>query len=211
MGNSFVFNAQSRSRTGSSESRVLRREGKIPGVLYGGHQEPVYFSLMRNEVVKNLENEAVYSHVLTLNIDGKPENTVLKDLQRHPSKSSIMHMDFQRISSAEKIRVHVPIHFVGESVSVGVKRGGVVTHNFVDVEVNCLPDALPEYIEVDLSAVDLGDAVHLSDLKVPPGVELYALVHGGENDLVVASVQSGKIAESSDSVGEGADAAEGGS
>ena len=208
MASSFVFNAESRSLTGSSAARALRRAGKIPGVLYGGHEQPVYFTLMRNEVVKNLENEAVYSHVLTLNIDGKAQNTVLKDLQRHPSKSSIMHMDFQRVSSSEKIRVHVPLHFIGESVSVGVKRGGVVTHNFVDVEVSCLPDALPEYIEVDLSAVDLGESVHLSDLKVPAGIELYALVHGSESDLVVASVQSGKISESSDSSENDSDSAE---
>jgi large subunit ribosomal protein L25 len=195
MTSSFVFNGVSRSRTGTGAARALRRDGKIPGVLYGGHEEPVYFSLVRNEVAKILENEGVYSHVLTLNIDGQPQSTVLKDLQRHPSKSSIMHMDFQRISRAEKIRVHVPIHFIGESVSVGVKRGGVVTHNFVDLEVDCLPDDIPEFIEVDLSKVDLGQAVHLSELKVPPGVELYALVHGGEQDLVVASVQSGRIAD----------------
>ncbi|MGH8499700.1 MAG: 50S ribosomal protein L25, partial [Methylococcales bacterium] len=145
----------------------------------------------------------VYSHVLTLNIDGRPESTVLKDLQRHPSKSSILHMDFQRISKAEKVRVHVPVHFIGESVSVGVKKGGVVTHNFVDLEVSCLPDDLPEFIEVDLSQIDLGQSVHLSDVKVAPGVELYALVHGAERDLVVATIQSGKISESVEPAGEG--------
>ncbi len=195
MASSFVFNAESRSRTGTGAARALRRGGKIPGVLYGGHEEPVCFALVRNEVAKNLENEAVYSHILTLNIDGKPESTILKGLQRHPSKSTILHMDFQRISKAEKVRVHVPIHFIGEAGSVGVKRGGVVTHNFVDVEVSCLPDDLPEYIEVDLSNVDLGQSVHLSDLRVPAVIELYALVHGGQ-DLVIASVQSGKISDS---------------
>lgn len=204
MASSFVFNAQSRSRTGSSTARALRRQGKIPAVVYGGHEQPTYISLPRNEVVKNLENEGVYSHILTLNIDGSPQSTVLKDLQRHPSKSNILHMDFQRVSKAEKIRVHVPIHFVGESVSIGVKRGGVVTHNFVDLEVVCLPDDLPEFIEVDLSQVDLGHAVHLTDVKVAPGVELYALVHGGERDLVVASIQSGKISEASEVGAEGA-------
>ncbi|MGH8475694.1 MAG: 50S ribosomal protein L25/general stress protein Ctc [Methylococcales bacterium] len=195
MASSFVFNAESRPRIGTGAARALRRQGKIPGVLYGGHEKPVYFSLVGREVVKNLENEGVYSHILTLNIDGKPQSTVLKDLQRHPSKSHILHMDFQRISKAEKVRVHVPLHFVGESISFGVKKGGVVTHNFVDLEVSCLPDDLPEYIEVDLSQVDLGQTVHLSDIKVAPGVELYALVHGGEKDLVVATIQSGKISE----------------
>ncbi|MCI0655230.1 MAG: 50S ribosomal protein L25/general stress protein Ctc [Methylococcaceae bacterium] len=205
MTGSFVFNAESRSRTGSRAARALRRADRIPGVVYGGHEEPVYFSLVRNEVVKNLENEGVYSHILTLNIDGKPENTVLKDLHRHPSKSTILHMDFQRISKAEKIRVHIPLHFIGESVSVGVKKGGVVTHNFVDAEVSCLPDDLPEFIEVDLSRVDLGQSVHLSDLRVAPGVELYALAHGGEQDLVVASVQSGRISDSVEPAVEGAE------
>lgn len=209
MASSFVFNAESRSLTGSNAARALRRSGKIPGVLYGGHEDPVYFSLAANEVGKNLENEAVYSHVLTLNIDGRAEKSVLKDLQRHPSKSVILHMDFQRVSKADKIRVHVPLHFVGESVSVGVKKGGVVTHNFVDLEVSCLPDDLPEYIEVDLSEVDLGQSIHLSDVKVPSGVELYALAHGGEQDLVVASVQSGKIADTVESADEDAEPAEG--
>ncbi|MGH8550241.1 MAG: 50S ribosomal protein L25/general stress protein Ctc [Methylococcales bacterium] len=210
MAGSFVFNAESRSRTGSSAARALRRADRIPGVVYGGHGEPVCFSLIRNEVAKNLENEGVYSHILTLNIDGKPESTVLKDLQRHPSKSTILHMDFQRISKAEKVRVHIPLHFIGESVSVGVKKGGVVTHNFVEAEVSCLPDDLPEFIEVDLSQVDLGQSVHLSDLKVAPGVELYALAHGGEQDLVVASVQSGRISDSVESAGEGAESTLGG-
>ncbi|MGR9106071.1 MAG: 50S ribosomal protein L25/general stress protein Ctc [Gammaproteobacteria bacterium] len=210
MTNSFIFNAERRSQVGSSSARAVRRAGRIPGILYGGHEEAVYFSLSRNEVAKNLENEGVYSHILTLNIDGKAESMVLKDLQRHPANSTILHMDFQRISKSEKVRVHIPLHFVGESVCVGVKKGGVVTHNFVDVEVSCLPDDLPEFIEVDLSGVELGQSVHLSDLKVAPGVEIYALAHGGEQDLVVASVQSGKIAESIESAGEGGESNQGG-
>lgn len=200
MASNFEFNAESRARAGSGAARALRRAGKVPGVLYGGHQDTVLFSLIQSDVAKKLENESVYSHVLTLNVDGKPESVILKDLQRHPSKSTVLHMDFQRVSKTEKVRVHVPIHFVGETVSVGVKRGGVVTHNFVDIEVSCLPDDIPEFIEVDLSEVDLGEAVHLSEVTVSAGVEIYALVHGGEQDLVVASIQSGRIADSVETV-----------
>lgn len=208
MASSFEFSAESRSGAGSGAARALRRAGKVPGVLYGGGKAPVLFSLVQIDVAKKLENEGVYSHILTLNIDGKDESTILKALQRHPSKSTILHMDFQRVSEAEKIRVHVPIHFIGESVSVGVKKGGVVTHNFVDVEVSCLPADIPEFIEVDLSEVDLGQSVHLSEVKVASGVEIYALVHGSEQDLVVASIQSGRIADSVQPVEEDVESSE---
>jgi large subunit ribosomal protein L25 len=176
----------------------LRVAGKIPAVLYGGGEAPVGLVLDHNKVVKSLENEAVYSHIITLNIGGKEERAILKDLQRHPSRPIIMHMDFQRVSAAEKIRVHVPLHFVNQETSVGVKKGGVVTHNMVDVEIVCLPDRLPEFLEVDLAQVDVGQSVHLSDLKVPEGVDLVALLHGPEHDLPVAVIQSGRISEASE-------------
>jgi large subunit ribosomal protein L25 len=109
-----------------------------------------------------------------------------------------MHMDFQRVSAAEKIRVHVPLHFINQETSVGAKKGGVVTHNLVDVEIVCLPDRLPEFLEVDIAQVDVGESVHLSDLKVPEGVELVALLHGPEHDLPVAVIQPGRISESAE-------------
>jgi len=195
---SFVFEAELRAGTGKGDSRRLRRTGKIPAVLYGGDSDPIGLVLDHNKVVKSLENEAVYSHVLTVNIDGREEKAILKGLQRHPSRPVVMHMDFQRVSGKEKIRVHVPLHFVNQDISVGVKKGGVVTHNLVDVEVACTPDRLPEYIEVDLAHVDVGQSVHLSNLSVPEGVEILALAHGPEHDLPVAAIQSGKVAESSE-------------
>ncbi len=201
MASSFEFKAERRSAVGTSAARALRRAGKVPAVLYGGEEDPVLLSLDKFEVSKNLENVAVYSHILTLGIDGKQESTVLKGLQRHPSKSVVEHLDFQRVSKMEKIRVHVPLNFLGEDVSVGVKKGGVVTHNMVDVEVSCLPGDLPDHIDVELASIDVGGAVHLSELAVSDGVEIYALVHGGGQDLVVASIQSGRIADEVEEAG----------
>ncbi len=130
----------------------------------------------------------MYSHVLKLNVDGKVQNAILKDMQRHPAKDTIIHMDFLRINMNEKIKVHVPLHFINEETSLGVKAGGVVTHSMVELEVACLPANLPEYIEVDLEAIDIGGSVHLSDIVVPEGIELLALTHGEEHNLTVAQI-----------------------
>lgn len=195
MAGSFVFEGVSRSAVGRGDARRIRRAGKIPAILYGGEGQPVGLTLDHNKVLKNLENEAIYSHILTVKIDGREERAILKAMQRHPSKPIIMHMDFQRVSGAERIRVHVPLHFVNQDISIGAKKGGVVTHNLVDVEVVCLPDRLPEFLEVDLASVDLGQSVHLSDLKLPEGVEIPALSHGPEHDIAVAVIQSGRVSE----------------
>lgn len=143
MAGSFVFEAEARPALGRGHSRRLRQAGKIPAVLYGAGAEPVGLAFDHNKVVKALENEATYSHILTIRYDGKDETAILKDLQRHPSRPIIMHMDFQRVNESQKIRVHVPLHFVNEQISVGAKKGGVVNHNQVDVEVVCLPARLP--------------------------------------------------------------------
>ncbi|MDD1649727.1 MAG: 50S ribosomal protein L25/general stress protein Ctc [Methylococcaceae bacterium] len=194
MAGSFELDAELRPVQGRGHSRRLRLAGKIPAVLYGGGSEPVGLAFNHNKILKGLENEATYSHILTIRYDGKEETAVLKDLQRHPSRPIIMHMDFQRVSESQKIRVHVPLHFVNQEISVGAKKGGVVNHNLVNVEVVCLPARLPEFIEVDLAQVDVGQSVHLSDLKVPGGVELVELLHGPEHDLVVAVIQTGRVA-----------------
>jgi len=184
---SFIFDAELRDNTGKGDARRLRRAGKVPAILYGGG-EPLALLLDHNQVVKRLENEAVYSHILSIRFGEQEERVVLKDLQRHPARPIIMHMDFQRVNALEKIRMHVPLHFIHQETSIGVKKGGLVTHNMVDIEVVCLPDLLPEYIEVDLAGVDLGQVVRLSDLKVPEGVEIFAL-HGVEHDAIVAAIQ----------------------
>jgi large subunit ribosomal protein L25 len=194
MAGSFVFEAQVRSELGRGHSRRLRQVGKVPAVLYGGGADPIGLVLEHNKVLKALENEATFSHILTLRFDGKEETAILKDLQRHPSRPIIMHMDFQRVNESQKIRVHVPIHFLNQETSVGAKKGGVVTHNLVDIEVSCLPMHLPEFIEVDMSKVDLGDSVHLSDIKLPPGVAIVELLHGPDHDQIVAAIQAGRVA-----------------
>jgi large subunit ribosomal protein L25 len=193
MAGSFVFEAEIRPALGRGHSRRLRQVGKIPAILYGAGAEPLGLAFDHNKVIKALENEATYSHILSIRYDGKEETAILKDLQRHPSRPIIMHMDFQRVNESQKIRVHVPLHFVNEQTSVGAKKGGVINHNQVDVEVVCLPAHLPEFIEVDLGPVDVGESVHLSDLNVPGGVELVELLHDPEHDLVVAVIQSGRV------------------
>ena len=191
---SFEFDAEIRTTTGKGHARRSRRLGKIPAIIYGGGGEQVQLYLAHHRVMKALENDAVYSHVLTLKFDGKEERAVLKALQRHPSKPIIMHMDFQRVNEKDKLHVHIPLHFINQEISVGVKKGGVVSHALVEVEVACLPQNLPEFIEVDMAKVDLGELVHLSDLKVPEGVELIDLTHGG-NDRTVASIHTNRTVD----------------
>ncbi len=204
MSNVFEFNAVSRATKGTSSAKASRRNGNIPAVVYGGAVEPQMIELNHNEVVKSLVNEAVYSHILKLNIDGKEQNAILKDMQRHPAKTQILHMDFVRVNMDEAIRVNVPLHFINEDISVGVKAGGVVTHSIIDIEVSCLPGSLPEYIEVDLLDVDMGGSVHLSDLNIPEGVELIALTHGEDHDLPIAQImQTRGGSDEGDEVAEG--------
>ncbi len=189
---SFEFEAEVRTTTGKGDARRSRRLGKIPAIVYGGGGDQVQLYLTHHRVSKALENDAVYSHVLTIRYDGKEIKAVLKALQRHPSKPIVMHMDFQRVNEKEKLLVHIPLRFINQETSVGVKKGGIVSHNLVEVEVICFPQDLPESIEVDMAEVDLGELVHLSDLKVPKGVELFDLTHGDINDRTVASIHTNR-------------------
>lgn len=192
MSNVFEFVAESRGCAGTTASRAVRRQGKVPAVIYGGHADPKMLMLSHNEVVKHLEHEAVYSHLLDVTIDGKTEKAILKGVQRNPAKFQILHLDFQRVSMSEAIKIHVPLHFINEATSIGGKKGGIATHSMVDVEVTCLPSALPEFIEVDMSRMDIGESLHLSDLVLPNGVEIVALHQGPEHDLPVVSMMSSK-------------------
>jgi large subunit ribosomal protein L25 len=195
MSSVFEFVAESRSATGSSAAKVIRRKGRVPAVIYGGEVAPELLSLDHNEVLKHLAHEAVYSHVLNLNVAGRSEKAVLKHIQRHPAKPLVLHMDFMRVDDSHKLKVHVPLHFVNEAISIGVKKGGVVNHSMADVEVLCMPAALPEYIEVDLANVDIGDIIHLSDLVLPAGVEVHVLSQGAEHDHPVAQIVKSKAVE----------------
>jgi large subunit ribosomal protein L25 len=194
MSNVFEFVAESRSQSGTTAANSVRRQGKVPAVIYGGHKDPQMLVLSHNEVVKHLNHEAVYSHLLDINVDGKVEKAVLKGVQRHPAKFQILHLDFMRISESELVKIHVPLHFINEATSVGGKKGGVATHSLVDVEVSCLPSALPEYIEVNLATLDVGHTIHLSDLVLPAGVSIVALAQGMEHDLPVVSMSATRAA-----------------
>jgi large subunit ribosomal protein L25 len=196
---SFEFDAELRAGTGKGDARRTRREGKVPAIVYGGGTDQLKLNLNHNQVVKRLSNDAVYSHILSLKFDGKEERVILKALERHPSRPIIMHMDFLRVSEKDKLRVHVPLHFINQETAVGVKRGGgVVAHGMVEVEVECLPQHLPEFIEVDLVNMDIGDAIHLSDLKLPVGVEVPELHHGADHDQLVAAIHAPRTAEAAE-------------
>ncbi|WP_375740061.1 50S ribosomal protein L25/general stress protein Ctc [Pseudomonas boanensis] len=189
----FALNANVRSDLGKGASRRLRRnENLVPAVVYGGEQAPQSVSLLAKELAKLLENEAAFSHVIALNVAGATETVLIKALQRHPSKGFVVHADFQRVVAGQKLTAHVPLHFINEATSVGVKQGGgEVSHTISEVEVSCLPKDLPEFIEVDLAQVEVGQIVHLSDLKLPKGIELVALAHG--NDLAVANIHASRV------------------
>lgn len=192
MANVFEFIAESRGQSGKNAARSVRRQGNVPAVIYGEQKEPQMLVLNHNEVIKHLEHEAVYSHVLDVTIDGKTEKAILKGVQRNPAKFQVMHLDFMRVSMSHTIKVHVPLHFINESTSVGGKKGGIAMHSLVDLEVSCLPTALPEFIEVDLARLDIGESIHLSDIALPGGVEIVALSQGAEHDLPVVSMMAPK-------------------
>ena len=203
--NVFEITAESRADQGKGASRRLRHAGKVPAILYGGDKAPETLTLEHSQVLRHLEHEAFYSHLLTLNIGERKEKVVLKDLQRHPGKPIIMHMDFQRVDPSRKLHMHIPLHFTNEDKCVGVKiGGGSISHQMVEVEVTCMPKDLPEYIEVDMAEIEAGQVLHLTNLKLPEGVELSALAHGDveEHDSPVVIVHKGR--GSGDEIEEGA-------
>ena len=189
----FVLHATAREDKGKGASRRLRHQGLVPSVIYGGTKNPQSISIIGKDFLKQLENEAFYSHIVTLDVDGKTEDVILKDLQRHPAKPVLMHADFLRVSKNQKLTTRVPLHFINEATSVGVKtQGGIVSHTMTDLEINCLPADLPEFIEVDVADLELDGIIHLSDLILPKGVESVALAHGVDHDLPVASIHKPK-------------------
>ena len=187
MKEAFVVNAEVRADLGKGASRRLRRTGKLPAIIYGGKDTPQQLALNHHEMARHLETEAFYSHILTLKLAGKEQKAVVKDIQRHPALPILMHFDFQRVFDDVAIRMHVPLHFKGAEVAPGIKTdGGIVEHHMNEVEVECLPKDLPEFFEIDLSAMKLNDSVHLSQIKLPAGVTLIELRHG--NDRSMAAV-----------------------
>ena len=197
MSDNIVINAKVRNDTGKGASRRLRRNDEmLPAVIYGGKAEPQSIMILHREMAKAAENEALFSSVLDINIDGKVVLAILKDLQRHPARPIILHADFLRVDRSKKLQVHVPLHFINEELCHGVKiEGGRIQHNVIEIEVSCLPDDLPEFIEVDMLEMKLGDILHLSDIVLPENVESVALSYGEDHDLPVASVAAQKAIE----------------
>jgi large subunit ribosomal protein L25 len=195
----FEVNATTRELKGKGASRRLRHADNFPAIIYGANKDPVSLTIVHNEMLRHMENEAFYSHILTVNIDGTAESAILKDVQRHPSKPRIMHIDFQRVSDDIELTMQVPLHFTNEIDCPAVKlNGGLISHEASDVEIRCLPKNLPEFIEVDLAEMDINDVVHLSDLKLPEGVTITALEHGSSHDLPVAHANKRREEEEED-------------
>lgn len=209
MSDDFTLNAQVRSETGKGFNRRLRRlENKLPGVIYGAGKDTTALTLDHNKVIKALENEAFYSSILTLDIGGTKEKAVIKDIQRHPAKAKVLHMDFLRVSATEKLTMRIPLHFIGADVAPGVKQqGGVVQHHMTDVEIRCLPADLPEFIAVDISELELDQSIHMSGLKLPKAVELVDSIEDTEHDHTVVSIHIPKVVVEEEPVEEEVEAA----
>ena len=185
--------ATSRNVEGKGASRRLRRSGQVPAIVYGAKAEPQNVQLEHNALWLASQNEWFYSSILTLGVDGKDQKVLLRDMQRHPFKQQIMHLDFQRIDENEEIRFNVPLHFLNQATSPAGKTAGVVIlHELNEIGVSALPKDLPEYIEVDLAALTTGDIVHLSNLKLPKGVEIPELKLGKEHDVAIVIAKHGK-------------------
>ena len=196
----FTLNANVRDDLGKGASRRLRRNADlVPAIVYGGNKEPQSISIAARELNKALENEAFYSSIIGLSIDGKVEEVLVKALQRHPAKPRVLHADFQRIVAGQKVTVQVPLHFANEDTCVGVKQeGGMAFRNLPEVEISCLPKDLPDFIEVDLKDLKVGEALHLADLKLPEGLTIPSLALGDDHNLPVVTVMAQRTAAAAD-------------
>jgi len=193
----FELNAELRTDKGKGASRRLRLNADmIPAILYGAGKDPQSLTLAHKDIHKACENEAFFSHIITINAGGDSQQAIIKDLQRHPAKDRIMHADFLRIKMDQAITVEVPIHFLNEDSCLGVRQGGGnISHNMTSIEISCLPGDLPEYIEVDIVDLDLGDSIHISGLILAEGLSIPSLMQGADHDHVVVSVNAPKRVE----------------
>lgn len=188
---SYTINVEPRDDAGKGASRRLRRAGRVPAIVYGGGKPAQAVTLAHDFVIRAADDEAFYTHILDLKANGKADKVVVRDVQRHPSKPEILHLDFLRVSEKEELRISIPLHFTNEATSPAGKTAGVIiSHYLNDVEILCLPKDLPEYIEVDLGTMEPGDSVHMSELELPEGVKLLDLEHGDESsDAIVVAAQ----------------------
>lgn len=195
--NQFQLNAVNRSaeQQGKGASRRLRKQNLVPAIIYGGNEEPTAIAVKYNELIKALENEAFFSHILTINVDGDEHQAVIKDLQRHPAKGVPLHADFMRIVKGQKIHMNVPVHFEGKEDAPGTKEGGILSTLVTDVEIICLPSRLPESLVVDVSEMQIGDTYHLSDIVLPEGVVIYELEQEDGTDRTIVNMQAPTVEE----------------
>ena len=199
----FTLDAEVRTDLGKGASRRLRHANKVPAILYGEGKESVSLTLAHNKVFRAQQEEAFYSHVLTLNVDGKPVECLIKDMQRHPFKQIIMHMDFMRIDATHAVHVNAPVHFINEETAE--KKGGKIAHHINEIAVSCLPANIPEFIEVDVAGLEVGDTLHLSDITLPKGVTSDELAKGESHDQAVASLNAPKGSSDEDDSEEAAE------
>ena len=190
MANTITVRAEFRADLGKAATRRMRRfTGKVPGILYGGDRDPQPLSLEQRDLARFMQDEAFFSQVLELKVGDVGQQAVLRDLQRHPANDKVIHVDFMRVRDDALLSMRVPLHFLGEDHCVGVRQGGgSLSHNLIEVEISSLPADLPEYIDVDVTDLDVGNSVHLSDIILPAGVTLVALAQGQDHDLPVVSV-----------------------
>lgn len=189
MAKRFTLAVEPRDGAGKGASRRLRRAGKVPGILYGGGKPPTPVTMDKNEVLRNVEQEAFFSSILDVRFGGEDLQAIVKDIQVHPARRAVVHLDLQRIQANEKIRMTVPLHFLNQATAKGVKEGGgVVSHLMTEVQISCLPKDLPEYLELDIIDLELNKILHLSDIKLPAGVEIPELAGGPEHDQPVVSI-----------------------
>jgi large subunit ribosomal protein L25 len=192
----FEVTATARKTQGTGASRRLRHAGRVPAIVYGANQPAANIELDHNTVYHQLKHEAFHASILTLDIEGKKEQVLLRDVQMHPWKMQVMHMDFQRVNPNAKIHMKVPLHFVNAEIAPGVKLGGGnITHVLNEAEVSCLPKDLPEFIEVDLSGLQAGHSLHLSEVKLPAGVEFVELHRGSDSAVASCVIPRGVIEE----------------
>lgn len=203
----FELNAQKRTLQGSGASRRLRHANKVPGIIYGGNAEPLMIELPHNDLLLALRKEAFHASVVTINVDGKAETVLLRDSQMHPYRPLVLHVDFLRVDTTHAIHQKVPLHFINAEVAPGVKiADGIVSPAMVELDISCLPQDLPAFIEVDLSKLEAGHAIHVSQLALPKGVT--PNIHGGDDPVVVTIVLKKAAAEEAAATeGEGAAAA----
>ncbi|MEM9398374.1 MAG: 50S ribosomal protein L25/general stress protein Ctc [Pseudomonadota bacterium] len=211
MSEQLALSATLRNDLGKGASRRLRRNAdEIPAIIYGAGKDPSPLTLVRKDLEKALENEAFFSQVIDVSVDGDVQQAILKDLQRHPAKDRVMHADFLRVDANKPVKVSIPIHFINEDKCHGVKiEGGIIEHLLVEVEVQCLPKDIPEYIEVDMLNVTTSDIIHISDLPLPEGVVSTALALGEDHDMAVASVSAKRGGAVEDDIADAAEASDG--